>query len=154
MQVEKNKVVYFYYTLRLDSGELFDSTAARKPLRILVGHHQVIPGLEKAIMGMKVGDKKDGIIEPMDAYGFKKDKLVKAYPRNIIPQNIALYIGRTLGVKKKNGRKLKVVVKSFNETEVVLDSNHPIAGEKLNFRTKIVQIRDATPRELEMEMAN
>ncbi len=151
MQVEKNKIVALHYILRLDSGEIVDSTATHKPVYILVGHHQVIPGLEMAIMGMKAGDIKDGTIEPIDAYGLKEDRLVKVYSRNFIPQSIALYTGRILSAKKKNGQKVKVVVKSFNETEVVLDSNHPLAGEKLNYKIKILQIKDATPQQLQME---
>ncbi len=154
MAVEKDKVVAFHYSLRLDSGELFDATTTHKPLVILVGHDQVIPGLEKAIMGMKVGDKKDGTIAAQDAYGFINEKLVKAFPRKLIPQSIALYIGRILRVKKKNGQQVNVVVKSYSETEVVLDSNHPLAGKNLNFKTKIVDIRDATPMELQSGSAH
>jgi len=154
MQVEKNKVVAFHYTLRLDSGKVFDSTSNRKPLHILVGHHQVIPGLENALMGMKIGDKKNGKIEPKDAYGFINDKLVKAYPRNIIPKHINLKEGRILRGRKKDGQQKKVVVKSYNETEVVLDSNHPLAGKILSFKTKIVHIREATQKELQAGLVN
>lgn len=149
MRVEKNRVVVFHYTLRLNSGEIFDSTTTQKPVHILVGHHQVITGLENAIMGMQIGQKKDGTIEPQDAYGFINKKLIKIYPREMIPSGIALHIGRTLNAKKKNGQRIKVIVKSYNESEVVLDSNHPGAGETLNFKAKIVDIREATLEELQ-----
>ena len=149
MQVEKNKVVAFHYTLRSDSGKVFESSAARNPLHILVGYRQVIPGLENALMGMKIGDKKIGKIKPKDAYGFINEKLVKVYPRNTIPRKINLKKGQLLIRRKKNGRQAKVVVKSYNETEVVLDSNHPLAGKDLSFRTKIVHIREATQEELQ-----
>ncbi|MBN2413058.1 FKBP-type peptidyl-prolyl cis-trans isomerase [candidate division KSB1 bacterium] len=101
MQVEKNKVVVFHYTLRFDSGKIFDSTTARRPMHILIGYHQVISGLENALMGMKIGDKKNGVIEPKDAYGPIDEKLFKVYPRNIIPGNINLKKGRILRRRKK-----------------------------------------------------
>jgi FKBP-type peptidyl-prolyl cis-trans isomerase SlyD len=154
MQVEKNKVVAFYYTLRLDSGKVFDATAVHKPLHILVGYNQVIPGLENALMGMKTGDKKNGKIEPKDGYGLINKKLLKVYPRNTIPKNINLKKGLILRRRKKNGQQVKVVVKSYNETEVVLDSNHPLAGKNLSFRTKIVHIREATQEELQAGIVN
>ena len=154
MQVEKNKVVAFHYTLRLDSGKVFESTAAQNPLHILVGYRQVIPGLENALMGMKIGAKKIGKIKPKDAYGFINEKLIKVYPQNIIPGKINLKKGQLLIRRKKNGRQAKVVVKSYNETEVVLDSNHPLAGKDLSFRTKIVHIREATQKELQAGIVN
>jgi len=149
MKVENNKVVTFHYTLKFDSGEVFDSTTLHNPVNILVGQHQVIPGLEKAIMGMRVGETKDGIIEPRNAYGYFNEKLVKAYPRKFIPSSIALHIGRIIKARKKNGQMVNVVVKSYNETEVVLDLNHPGAGQKVNFKTRIINIREATPEELQ-----
>ena len=154
MRVEINKVVTFHYILRLDSGEIFDSTTLRKPVNIIVGHHQVIPGLENAIMGMQIGEKKDGIIEPKDGYGYINDKLVKTYPRKIVPNSIALHIGRIISAKKKNGQLVKVVVKSYDDSEVVLDANHPAAGKKLNYKTKIIHIREATQAELQAGTVN
>ncbi|MBN1982991.1 MAG: peptidylprolyl isomerase [Chitinivibrionales bacterium] len=153
MKVEKNKIVSFHYTLRLDSGEIYDSTTADKPKHILVGHDQVIPGMEKAIMGMKIGEKKSGTIEPQDAFGFIDEKLVKAYPLTMVPPNITLHIGQILSAQKKNGQEVTVVVKSHNDTQVVLDANHPIAGERLSYKTKIVDIREATQEELQSEVA-
>jgi len=154
MKVEKNKVVLIHYTLSLDSGEIFASTTAHKPIPILVGYHQVIPGLENAIMGMKIGQKKNGKIQPQDAYGFINEKLVKAYPRTMVPQGITLQVGRILSAKRKNGQHVKVVVRSYNESEVILDANHPVAGKDLNFKTKIVDIREATQEELQTGSAN
>ena len=154
MQVEKNKVVAFHYTLRLDSGKIFDSTPVHEPVHILVGYHQVIPGLEKALMGMKMGDKKSGTIEAKDAYGLINENLVKVYPRSKIPRKIDLKKGRMIIMRKKNGKPVKVVVKSCDETEVVLDSNHPLDGKNLSYRTKIVHIREATPKELQAGIVN
>ena len=154
MQVEKNKVVVFHYTLRLDSGEIFDSTTVHKPLRILVGYHQVIPGLENALMGMKIGDKKIGTIDPKDGYGLINKNLVKRFPRNRIPDKINLKKGSILRQRKNNGQQVEMVVKSYNETEVVLDSNHPLAGENLSFKTKVVNIREATQEELQAGIVN
>lgn len=149
MRVEKNTVVTFHYTLKFDTGEVFNSTTLHKPVDILVGQHQVIPGLEKAIMGMRIGETKDGIIEPMDAFGFFQEKLVKTYPRKFVPGSITLHVGRIITARKKNGQMVRVVVKSYNETEVVLDANHPGAGQKVNYKTRIINIRMATPAELE-----
>ena len=149
MKVEKNKVVAFHYTLRLDSGKIFDSTTAHKPLYILVGYHQVIPGLENALLGMKIGDIIDGKIEPKDGYGLRRKKLIKSYPRTIIPSNIFLKKGLILSARTKSGQQVKVIVKSFDDNQVVLDSNHPLAGKELNFKAKIIHIREATLNELQ-----
>ena len=155
MQVEKNKVVAFHYTLKLDSGKKFRATTAHNPLHILVGYNQVIPGLENALIGMKVGDKKNGKIEPKDGYGLIDKKLVKAYPRNMIPKSIHLKKGLILRLRNKNSQQVKkMVVKSYNETKVILDSNHPLAGKNLSFKTKIVDIREATQEELQAGIAN
>ncbi len=149
MQVEINKVVAIYYTLSLDSGDIIVTTKAQKPKYILVGYHQIIPGLEKAILELKIGDQKKGTIDPKDAYGPINEKRIRAYPRNTIPNSIDLKIGRILKTRKKNGQHVKSVVKSYNEKEVILDSNHPYTGETLNFKLKIVHIREATREELE-----
>ncbi len=154
MYVEKNRVVTLYYTLSLDSGEIIDSTPLQKPLHILVGYHHILPGLENAIIGMKSGDKKSGTIEPKDAYGLVDEKLFKEYPRDLFPVNITLQNGQRLNKLMKNGQQIKVVVKSFNATRVVLDSNHPLAGQELKFKTKIVNIRKATLEELKSGIQN
>ncbi|HHM24450.1 MAG TPA: peptidylprolyl isomerase [Bacteroidetes bacterium] len=148
MKVEKDKVVSLHYTLTLDSGEVVDSSREREPFTFLVGHGQIIPGLEEALMGMKVGDKKTVKIAPKDAYGERNEELVKSVDRSLIPENIELYEGLILTGQSETGEEIEVTVASFNDKEVVLDMNHPLAGQNLTFEVEIVDIRDATPEEL------
>ena len=148
MQVEKNMVVAFHYTLTLDSGEVVDSSEGREPLNFLVGYGQIIPGLEKELIGMKAGEKKAVKVESKEGYGERDEELVQTVPRDQIPDNIELTEGLVLRANKEDGDIIEFTVKSFDESKVVFDLNHPLAGETLNFDTEVVNIRDATEQEI------
>jgi len=149
MQVEKDKVVAFHYKLTLDSGEVVDSSEDREPLNFLVGYGQIIPGLEKELIGMKVGDKKTVKVESKEGYGERDEELMQIVERNQIPENIELKKGLVLRANKEDGDVVEFTVQSFDEEKVVFDLNHPLAGETLNFDTEIVNIRDASEQERE-----
>ncbi len=148
MKVEKDKVVSLHYTLTLDSGEVIDSSRDREAFSFLVGHHQIIPGLEAKLLGMQEGEKKVVKVAAKDAYGERDEELLKAVDRNLIPENIELYEGLILSGQDETGREIEVTVASFNDKEVVLDMNHPLAGQDLTFDVEIVSVRDATEEEL------
>ncbi len=148
MQVEKDKVVAIHYKLTLDSGEVVDSSEDREPLNFLVGHGQIIPGLEKELIGMKIGEKKSVQVDSKEGYGERDEELVQIVDRNQIPDNIELKEGLVLRANKDNGDIVEFTVQSFDEEKVVFDLNHPLAGETLNFDTEIITIRDATDEEI------
>jgi len=148
MQVEKDKVVAFHYKLTLDSGQVVDSSEGREPLNFLVGYGQIIPGLEKELMGMQVGEEKSVRVDSKEGYGERDEQLIQVVSRDQIPENIELKEGLVLRANKEDGDIVEFTVKSFDEKEVVFDLNHPLAGETLNFETKVVDIRDATEQEI------
>ncbi len=128
------------YTGTLDSGETFDSSAGRDPLEFVVGSGQIIPGLDAAIPGMAVGDKKDVNVPCAQAYGERNDDAQQAVPRDQIPAEIPVEVGTQLQMQTPQGQVVPVTVAAVSETEVTLDANHPLAGKDLNFAIEVVGI--------------
>ena len=150
MQVKKDRVVAMEYKLTLDSGSVIDSSSnQKKPLVFLVGHNQLISGLENSLLGMKIGDKKSVVVPPKKGYGVRDENLVQTVPRSQLPPEIALYEGQILTGKNDKSQKIEVTVKTFDENQVELDLNHPLAGMNLNFDVEIKNVREATVEELE-----
>ncbi len=150
MQVEKDKVVSFHYKLTLESGETIDSSFERdEPLMFIVGVGQIIPGLEKEMMGLKIGDKKTVSVAPEDAYGVRDDRLIQTYSRAQLPTGVEYKVGKVLRLESEQGYPVDVVVTAATDENVTLDLNHPLAGETLNFEIEIMGIREATAEELD-----
>ncbi|MDO6583953.1 peptidylprolyl isomerase [Salipiger sp. 1_MG-2023] len=139
-QVKTGDTVRIHYTGTLNDGTTFDSSAGRDPLEFVVGSGQIIPGLDKAIPGMTVGDKKTVEIAPEEAYGPVHAEGRQAVPRQEIPNDIPLDLGTQLQVQTPNGQTMNVTVAEVTETEVTLDANHPLAGKDLTFAIELVEI--------------
>jgi len=139
-QAKAGDTVRIHYTGTLDNGEQFDSSAGRDPLQFVVGSGQIIPGLDAAIPGMAVGDKKDVNVPAAQAYGEVNPENRQAVPRAQIPAEIPLEIGTQLQMQTPQGQVLPVTVAEVTEEEVTLDANHPLAGKALNFAIEIVGI--------------
>lgn len=150
MQVQKDCVVSMDYKLTLDSGDVVDSSENHnRPLVFLVGHNQIIPGLENSLLGMVVDDKKSIIVPPEEGYGLRNENLLQTVPRSKLPPEIEIYEGQILTGKNDKGQNIEVRVKTFDEKQVNLDLNHPLAGKNLNFDVEIKNVRTATSEELE-----
>ena len=142
-QVKAGDTVRIHYTGTLTSGETFDSSAGRDPLEFVVGSGQIIPGLDKALPGMAVGDKKSVDVPCAEAYGEKRDEAIQAIPRSEIPDHIPTEPGTQLQMQAPTGQVVPVTVVEANEEQVILDANHPLAGKDLNFATELVEIKAA-----------
>jgi FKBP-type peptidyl-prolyl cis-trans isomerase 2 len=141
MKVKKGDKIKIDYTGTFDDGAEFDSSSKHgAPLEFEVGSGQVIKGFDDAVVGMQKGDEKTVKISPAEAYGDTNPQLVKKVPRAVIPVNIELKKGMTLGIATPDGMKLPVTIRDFNDTELTLDLNHPLAGKTLNFKLKLVEI--------------
>ena len=149
MQIQNNHVVSMHYTLTLESGETVDSSAEREPLQFLTGQQQIIPGLEREIMNLQPGDKKSVKVAPEDGYGLVNEDLTQTIGREQVPADVELKEGLALTGQNAEGQQFQVVVKSFNDAEVELDMNHPLAGETLHFDIEIIDVRPATPEEID-----
>ncbi len=147
MQVSENKVVSFHYTLKNDAGEVLDSSRGRDPLTYLHGAGNIIPGLEKALEGKDAGDHVDVSIAPEEAYGNRNDALVQSVPRSAFEGVDEILPGMQFQAQTPNGMQILTVMKVEDDV-VVVDGNHPLAGETLHFSVDITNVREATEEEL------
>lgn len=148
MTVQDGVVVSLDYSLRLDSGAVIDSSTSGEPLQFLQGAGQIIPGLEQALYGMAVGDEKQVTVQPADGYGEMDPESVQFLPTSAFPPDMALEVGVALQVHDGSGHVHTVYVVDIQEEGVMLDFNHPLAGETLHFQARIAGLRPATDEEL------
>lgn len=142
-EVEKGNKVKVEYEGKLDDGTVFDSSSKHdKPLEFVAGTGTVIPGFDKAIVGMKKGEEKEVKLKPGEAYGEPNPKLLKKVPREQLPKDQEIKPGMVLGVGLPTGQQIPARVKEVNDKEVTLDMNHPLAGKNLNFKLKVVEISE------------
>ena len=141
-EVTSGDTVSIHYTGTLKDGTVFDSSNGRDPLEFTVGSGQIVPGLDKAIPGMTIGDKKTVEVPCDEAYGPHNPQAQQAVPRAEIPADIPLEIGGQLQVGTPQGP-LIVTVAEVTDEQVVLDANHRLAGEDLIFNIELVEIKAA-----------
>ena len=137
-QATNGDTVRVHYTGTLADGTEFDSSAEREPLEVTIGGGQVIPGFEGALMGMAEGDTKTVTLEPSDAYGPHDPQLVHSVERERIPDHIDLDVGTVLQASDAHGNEIRLQVVEFNDVDVMLDANHPLAGKALTFELELV----------------
>ncbi len=146
MQQAKNgDKVKVHYHGRLTSGETFDSSAGREPLEFEVGSGMVIQGFDDGVTGMKVGDKKTINIPAESAYGEKNPDMLVEYPRSQFPENIDLQVGTELMLSSASGQQFQVKINEIKDDVVILDANHPLAGQELIFDIELVEIVGSKP---------
>jgi len=146
--VQKDVVVSMEYTLQVD-GEEIDSSKGQDPLQFLVGYGNIISGLEREMTGMKVGDSKDVVIQPEDAYGEYDDEAFMEVPRDQFPQDMPVEEGLELSVRDDQGQSRYARIDIVEGDTVTLNFNHPLAGDELHFSVKVVNLREPTEEELE-----
>lgn len=139
-QVKSGDTVRLHYTGTLQDGTEFDSSAGRDPLEFTVGSGQIIPGLDQAIPGMAVGDKKTVNVPADEAYGQAHPNARQDVPRSEIPDNIPLEVGIQLQMQAPDGQAVPVRVVALTDDTVTLDANHPLAGQDLTFAIELVSI--------------
>jgi peptidylprolyl isomerase len=139
-QAKTGDQVAVHYTGKLDSGEVFDSSTGRDPIRFELGSGRVIPGFEQAVEGMAVGEKREVRIEPEDAYGQPNDELLVEVARTQLPDGMEIAPGMPLQVQTDGGEQRVVRVASVADETVTLDMNHPLAGQALNFQVELMEI--------------
>ena len=140
-QAKKGDTASVHYTGRLESGEVFDSSEGGEPLEFEVGSGQVIQGFDEGVSGMTVGDDKTIEIEPSDAYGQRVDALVQAVPRAGINLDREPEVGMRLGLQLPDGNEIPVTITEVTDDSITIDANHPLAGQKLIFDLKLVNIK-------------
>lgn len=139
-EAKTGDTVRIHYTGTLSDGSTFDSSEGRDPLEFKLGTGQVIPGFDKAVTGMTVGDEQTVEIPADDAYGAHDPNGLQGFPRDQVPADIPLDIGTRLQLAGPQGQPIMVTVAEVTETEVILDANHPLAGKDLTFKIELVEI--------------
>jgi FKBP-type peptidyl-prolyl cis-trans isomerase SlyD len=130
-------------------GEVLDSSKDAGPLQFLAGYDNIVPGLEREMVGMKIGESKNVLVLPEDGYGEFDEEAFMEVPRSEFPSDMELETGLELHVTDEDGQHQFAFVESFNDKTVHLDFNHPLAGAELQFNVKVVALREATKEELD-----
>lgn len=138
--VSEGKSVKVDYTLKVD-GKVVDSSKGRQPLQFKAGSHEVVPGFEKAVMGMKVGEKKSFKLSPEEGYGAQNPKAIQDVPRKELPADLTPKAGMTLYAQAKDGQRFPVRIVEVKKDVVVMDFNHPLAGKTLDFDVEVLDIK-------------
>lgn len=139
-QVKKGDKVNVHYHGRLTDGTTFDSSEGREPLQFTAGSGQVIKGFDDAVLDMKQGDKKSVNIPVEHAYGERNDDMIMEYPISDFPEDMQPEIGMELQMGDNEGNVFPVVIVEVREETVLLDANHPLAGQDLVFEIELVSI--------------
>jgi FKBP-type peptidyl-prolyl cis-trans isomerase 2 len=139
-QVQNGDKIKVHYHGKLRSGETFDTSDGREPLEFTVGSGQVIKGFDEGVKGMKVGDKKTVEIQVTDAYGEKQHEMMIEFPKDQFPADMNPEIGMQLMMSNGSGQQFPVTVAEVKEESIVLDANHPLAGQDLIFDLELVSI--------------
>jgi peptidylprolyl isomerase len=139
-QAKSGDSVKIHYTGTLDDGTQFDSSAGRDPLAFELGSGQVIPGFDKAVDGMVVGDSKSVNIPAEDAYGPHHPQMVQEVPRDALPADLEAAEGMSLQAEGPDGQVFNLVITAVKDDAVTVDGNHPLAGKALNFDIELVSI--------------
>jgi FKBP-type peptidyl-prolyl cis-trans isomerase 2 len=139
-KAENGSMVTVHYTGTLNDGTEFDSSRNGAPLNFKIGEGQVIPGFNDALVGMTLGDTKTIFIESENAYGPKNEAAIQEVPLDRFPENFEAIPGETVNGQTKTGQDFVARIISNTDTAIVLDFNHPLAGEDLTFEVELLTI--------------
>jgi FKBP-type peptidyl-prolyl cis-trans isomerase 2 len=139
-QAKTGDTVKIHFTGKLDDGTVFGSTAERGALEFKLGEGQIIPGVEKAVEGMNVGESKTVKVVPEEAYGQRIAELVQEVKRDEFPKGVEPKVGQRFEVPQEEGQRMGVRVVEVSESSVTLDANHPLAGRDLTFELELLEI--------------
>ncbi len=143
MRVKHGRVILLDYSVRVHSGQVVEASTGKGPIEYLHGSGQILPALERALEGLGEGDQASFSIAPEDAYGERKPDNVVSLPRTLFPADVQLEEGLCLYAKASGGTSYPITVKEVGEEMVLVDLNHPLAGERLFFQVKICGVRPA-----------
>ncbi|PWN07239.1 FKBP-type peptidyl-prolyl cis-trans isomerase [Rhodohalobacter mucosus] len=139
-KVKDGDTVKVHYTGTLDNGEVFDTSENREPLEFTLGQGQLIPGFEKAVTGLAVGDSTTVDIPSKEAYGDVREDLIISVPKSQLPDDIEPQVGMQLQVNQPDGQPVPVRVTEIGDENLTLDANHPLAGQDLSFKIEVVDV--------------
>ncbi len=145
--IQDGMVVSLAYELRLEAGGEVIDDSTEGPIEYLQGAGEIIPGLELALVGSKVGDRNNVVISPSNAYGEYDEEAIESYPLEMFPEDAELQEGMVIAMRDQDGNVFEAQIVDMDDDEVTLDFNHPLAGETLYFSVRVVDVREATEEE-------
>ncbi|TDS15177.1 FKBP-type peptidyl-prolyl cis-trans isomerase 2 [Maribacter caenipelagi] len=140
-KVKADSQVKVHYTGKLSNGQIFDSSVDREPLDVKLGQGSLIPGFEKGLLDMEANDKKTIVIAKEDAYGEKQKELFQTVQKSDLPQDMEPKVDMALMATNADGSERQLRVAEVNENDIVVDANHPLAGEDLTFELELVEVQ-------------
>ena len=140
MTAKANDTVKVHYKGTLKDGQVFDSSEGKDPLEFTLGSGQVIPGFDKGIQGMEINESKTINIPCAEAYGEVREELIQEVPKAQLPEEINPEVGLQLASRTPDGKQIPLVVTEVKEESIVVDANHPLAGQDLIFEVTLVEI--------------
>ena len=139
-KVESGHFVNVHYKGTLQNGEVFDSSEGRHSLEVEMGAGQIISGFEEALMGMSLNEKKVFTLAPEDAFGQKDESRIHSFPREDVSAEVNPEVGQTVAISLQGGRQVPGIITEVDDEKVVVDLNHPLAGQTLTFDIEVVGI--------------
>ncbi len=141
-KVKEGDSVRVHYTGKLTDGQVFDSSISRgEPLEVKLGEGSLIPGFEKGLMNMEPQEKKTIVIPKEEAYGEKRKELFQSVPKSNLPEGLKPEVDMALVATNNDGSEKQLRVAEVNENDIVVDANHPLAGEDLTFELELLEIK-------------
>ena len=149
MKIGKDKVVKIHYTLCLADGEMVDSTEGEHPFPYLHGADNIVPGLEAKLEGRQIQDRVKVRLQPAEGFGEYDEELVHEIGLDALPEAMDLIVGDEIFLLNDEDEEVPGVIEEIKSESIIVNYNHPLAGETLIFDVEVIEIRDAAPEELE-----
>ena len=139
-KAKNGDTVKIHYMGKLEDGKVFDNSKERQPFEFIVGSGEVMPGIEKGVIGMEPGDTKTIEIPPQEAFGQRREELVIEIAKSELPDHTTPTKGQRLRMRQPDGGHIDLIIIDVNEERITLDANHPLAGHTLFFDLELVEI--------------
>lgn len=150
LKIDSSKRVTLHFTVSLMDGSVVDSTKERDPATFTMGDGSLLPGFEEALQGLSIGDKRSVFLQPEQAFGPYNEKNLQHMPRERF-EGMELAPGLMLSFADPGGGELPGVVKSFTDTTVTMDFNHPLAGRDITFDVEIINVVEASAQAVQLQ---
>ena len=147
MKIENNSVVRFHYTVAEAGDAEVENSRVGEPVAILIGHKNIIPGVENALIGHEAGDNFEVMVSPEEGYGLRRDGMTQRLSKKVFPKNVPLQPGAQIVLKTDHGPRM-VTVQKVGMTVVDVDLNHPLAGKTLSFAIEVIEVREGNAEEI------
>jgi len=147
MKIENNVVVRFHYTVAEAGDAEVENSRIGDPVAILIGHKNILPGVENALIGHEAGDRFEVTVSPEEGYGLHRDGMTQRLSKKVFPKGQPLQPGAQIVLKTDHGPRM-VTVQKVGMTVVDVDLNHPLAGKTLNFDIEVIDVREGSAEEI------